>query len=79
MSTPTSIRSTANGRADARRNRALVLAAAQRALAEGGLAVSLAEVARPAGGGAGPRVPALPPQNAPRAGGIEQSNERRTG
>lgn len=40
-------------RADARRNRALVLAAAQRALAEGGLAVSLAEVARRAGVGAG--------------------------
>ncbi|UGT56878.1 TetR/AcrR family transcriptional regulator [Nocardia asteroides] len=40
-------------RADARRNRALVLAAAQRALAERGTAVSLAEVARRAGVGAG--------------------------
>ncbi|PWV81368.1 TetR family transcriptional regulator [Nocardia neocaledoniensis] len=40
-------------RADARRNRALVLAAAQRALAERGAAVSLAEVARRAGVGAG--------------------------
>ncbi|MGW4125145.1 TetR/AcrR family transcriptional regulator [Nocardia sp. NPDC004711] len=42
-----------NTRSDARRNRALVLAAAQRALAEGGVAVSLAEVARRAGVGAG--------------------------
>ncbi|MGW4632741.1 SbtR family transcriptional regulator [Nocardia sp. NPDC004415] len=41
------------GRADARRNRALVLAAAQHALAERGTAVSLAEVARRAGVGAG--------------------------
>ncbi|MFF2086300.1 TetR/AcrR family transcriptional regulator [Nocardia sp. NPDC058176] len=40
-------------RADARRNRALVLAAAQRALGERGAAVSLAEVARRAGVGAG--------------------------
>ncbi|MFG1795498.1 TetR/AcrR family transcriptional regulator [Nocardia sp. NPDC049149] len=40
-------------RADARRNRALVLAAAQRALAEQGPSVSLAEVARRAGVGAG--------------------------
>ncbi|MGS2805606.1 TetR/AcrR family transcriptional regulator [Nocardia sp. MW-W600-9] len=40
-------------RADARRNRALVLAAAQRALAERGTTVSLAEVARRAGVGAG--------------------------
>ncbi|MEU5408073.1 TetR/AcrR family transcriptional regulator [Nocardia asteroides] len=40
-------------RADARRNRALVLAAAQRALAERGAGVSLAEVARRAGVGAG--------------------------
>ncbi|WP_068065736.1 TetR/AcrR family transcriptional regulator [Nocardia xishanensis] len=40
-------------RADAQRNRALVLAAAQRAFAERGLAVSLAEVARRAGVGAG--------------------------
>ncbi|WP_040797454.1 TetR/AcrR family transcriptional regulator [Nocardia higoensis] len=40
-------------RADARRNRALVLAAAQRAFAEQGTAVSLAEVARRAGVGAG--------------------------
>ncbi|PSK33306.1 TetR/AcrR family transcriptional regulator [Nocardia seriolae] len=42
-----------NSRADARRNRALVLAAAQRALAQGGVSVSLAEVARRAGVGAG--------------------------
>lgn len=40
-------------RADARRNRALVLTAAHRALAERGTAVSLAEVARRAGVGAG--------------------------
>ncbi|WP_378732577.1 TetR/AcrR family transcriptional regulator [Nocardia brasiliensis] len=40
-------------RADARRNRALVLAAAQRAFAERGPTVSLAEVARRAGVGAG--------------------------
>ncbi|MFD6395516.1 TetR family transcriptional regulator [Nocardia sp. NPDC060249] len=40
-------------RADARRNRALILAAAQRALAERGAGVSLAEVARRAGVGAG--------------------------
>ncbi|PXX64065.1 TetR family transcriptional regulator [Nocardia tenerifensis] len=40
-------------RADARRNRALVLAAAQRAFAEHGSSVSLAEVARRAGVGAG--------------------------
>ncbi|MET7767613.1 helix-turn-helix domain-containing protein [Nocardia sp. NPDC005366] len=40
-------------RADARRNRARVLAAAQRAFAEGGLGVSLAEIARRAGVGAG--------------------------
>ncbi|WP_039799544.1 TetR/AcrR family transcriptional regulator [Nocardia araoensis] len=40
-------------RADARRNRALVLAAAQRAFAEEGASVSLVEVARRAGVGAG--------------------------
>jgi AcrR family transcriptional regulator len=40
-------------RADARRNRARVLAAAQRAFAEQGTSVSLAEVARRAGVGAG--------------------------
>ncbi|WP_067711292.1 TetR/AcrR family transcriptional regulator [Nocardia yamanashiensis] len=40
-------------RVDARRNRALVLAAAQRALAEEGTGVSLAEIARRAGVGAG--------------------------
>ncbi|MGK8556335.1 TetR/AcrR family transcriptional regulator [Nocardia gipuzkoensis] len=40
-------------RADARRNRALVLTAAQRAFAEQGASVSLAEVARRAGVGAG--------------------------
>ncbi|WP_431969496.1 TetR/AcrR family transcriptional regulator [Nocardia sp. bgisy134] len=45
--------STLAARADAQRNRALVLAAAQRAFAERGLAVSLAEVARRAGVGAG--------------------------
>lgn len=42
-----------NGRADARRNRALVLAAAQRAFAECGTEVSLVEIARRAGVGAG--------------------------
>ena len=41
------------GRADARRNRALVLLAAQRAFAERGTGVSLAEIARRAGVGAG--------------------------
>ncbi|MEV0292979.1 TetR/AcrR family transcriptional regulator [Nocardia sp. NPDC050710] len=40
-------------RADARRNRALVLTAAQHAFAESGTAVSLAEIARRAGVGAG--------------------------
>ncbi|MBF6173795.1 TetR/AcrR family transcriptional regulator [Nocardia blacklockiae] len=40
-------------RADARRNRALILTAAQRAFAEHGTSVSLAEVARRAGVGAG--------------------------
>jgi AcrR family transcriptional regulator len=40
-------------RADARRNRALVLAAAQQAFGELGLSVSLAEIARRAGVGAG--------------------------
>ncbi|MBF6464306.1 helix-turn-helix transcriptional regulator [Nocardia beijingensis] len=43
----------ATSRADARRNRARVLAAAQRAFAERGASVSLAEVARRAGVGAG--------------------------
>ncbi|MFI9631669.1 TetR/AcrR family transcriptional regulator [Nocardia sp. NPDC051929] len=43
----------ATSRADARRNRALVLAAAQRAFAEQGASVSLVEVARRAGVGAG--------------------------
>ncbi|WP_433201990.1 TetR family transcriptional regulator [Nocardia sp. CA-107356] len=43
----------AAARADARRNRTLVLAAAQRAFAEHGTSVSLAEVARRAGVGAG--------------------------
>ncbi|MEU7765162.1 helix-turn-helix domain-containing protein [Nocardia sp. NPDC049190] len=43
----------ATTRADARRNRARVLAAAQRAFAERGVSVSLAEVARRAGVGAG--------------------------
>ncbi|WP_280387821.1 TetR/AcrR family transcriptional regulator [Nocardia wallacei] len=40
-------------RADARRNRALILTAAQRALAEHGTSVSLAEIARRAGVGTG--------------------------
>ncbi|WP_328404032.1 TetR/AcrR family transcriptional regulator [Nocardia sp. NBC_00403] len=52
MSAPISPLSSA-ARADARRNRALVLAAAQRAFAEQGTSVSLAEVARRAGVGAG--------------------------
>lgn len=43
----------AGSRADARRNHALVLAAAQRAFAERGTSVSLAEIARRAGVGAG--------------------------
>ncbi|WP_216903794.1 TetR/AcrR family transcriptional regulator [Nocardia alni] len=41
------------GRADARRNRALVLTAAEHAFAERGTGVSLAEIARRAGVGAG--------------------------
>ncbi|MGY1895678.1 TetR/AcrR family transcriptional regulator [Nocardia gipuzkoensis] len=49
----TSIAPDGLSRADARRNRALVLAAAQRAFAEQGASVSLAEVARRAGVGAG--------------------------
>ncbi|QIS21713.1 TetR/AcrR family transcriptional regulator [Nocardia terpenica] len=40
-------------RADARRNRALILTAAQRAFAEHGIGVSLVEIARRAGVGAG--------------------------
>lgn len=51
-STATAVENTA-GRSDARRNRALVLAAAQRAFAEQGTGVSLAEIARRAGVGAG--------------------------
>ncbi|MGW4367718.1 TetR/AcrR family transcriptional regulator [Nocardia takedensis] len=43
----------ANARTDARRNRALVLTAAQRAFAQSGTSVSLAEIARRAGVGAG--------------------------
>ncbi|MFI1913157.1 TetR/AcrR family transcriptional regulator [Nocardia sp. NPDC020380] len=53
MSAPTLPRTGSGPRADARRNRALVLAAAQRVLAERGTSVSLAEVARQAGVGAG--------------------------
>ncbi|MFJ4650348.1 TetR/AcrR family transcriptional regulator [Nocardia sp. NPDC088792] len=53
MSAPTLPRTGSGPRADARRNRALVLAAAQRVLAERGTSVSLAEVARRAGVGAG--------------------------
>ncbi|MBB5911603.1 AcrR family transcriptional regulator [Nocardia transvalensis] len=49
----TTAASTPAVRADARRNRALVLAAAQEAFAEYGTAVSLAEIARRAGVGAG--------------------------
>ncbi|MBF6165615.1 TetR/AcrR family transcriptional regulator [Streptomyces gardneri] len=49
----TSLAPGGTSRADARRNRALVLAAAQRAFAEQGASVSLAEVARRAGVGAG--------------------------
>ncbi|MEV6768100.1 helix-turn-helix domain-containing protein [Nocardia sp. NPDC051030] len=52
MSAP-STRTAPNARVDARRNRALVLAAAQRAFAEVGTAVSLSEIARRAGVGAG--------------------------
>ncbi|MFE4461174.1 TetR/AcrR family transcriptional regulator [Nocardia tengchongensis] len=79
MSTPTSIRSTPNGRADARRNRALVLAAAQRALAEGGLAVSLAEVARRAGVGAGTVYRHFPTKTALLEAVMQQRIDRLTG
>ncbi|WP_405139174.1 TetR/AcrR family transcriptional regulator [Nocardia sp. NBC_01388] len=53
MTAATPVRSGPNARADARRNRALVLAAAQRAFVESGTEVSLAEIARRAGVGAG--------------------------
>ncbi|MET9492197.1 helix-turn-helix domain-containing protein [Nocardia sp. NPDC006630] len=53
MTAATPVRSGPNARADARRNRALVLAAAQRAFVEYGTEVSLAEIARRAGVGAG--------------------------
>ncbi|WP_327144779.1 TetR/AcrR family transcriptional regulator [Nocardia sp. NBC_01327] len=53
MTAATPVRSGPNARADARRNRALVLAAAQRAFVEFGTEVSLAEIARRAGVGAG--------------------------
>ncbi|KAF0835873.1 TetR/AcrR family transcriptional regulator [Nocardia caishijiensis] len=51
-------------RADARRNRALILTAAQRALAERGAGVSLVEVARRAGVGAGTVHRHFPTKNA---------------
>ncbi|MGW2663257.1 TetR/AcrR family transcriptional regulator [Nocardia tengchongensis] len=79
MSTPTSIHSTPNSRADARRNRALVLAAAQRALAEGGLAVSLAEVARRAGVGAGTVYRHFPTKTALLEAVMQQRIDRLTG
>jgi AcrR family transcriptional regulator len=53
MTSTATVVESATGRSDARRNRALVLAAAQRAFAEQGTGVSLAEIARRAGVGAG--------------------------
>ncbi|MFE3194569.1 TetR/AcrR family transcriptional regulator [Nocardia sp. NPDC059240] len=72
-------RAAANSRADARRNRALVLAAAQRALAEGGVAVSLAEVARRAGVGAGTVYRHFPTKTALLEAVMQQRIDRLTG
>ncbi|MVU76563.1 TetR family transcriptional regulator [Nocardia sp. ET3-3] len=66
-------------RADARRNRALVLAAAHRALAERGAAVSLTEVARRAGVGAGTVYRHFPTKTALLEAVMEQRINRLTG
>lgn len=72
-------RATANSRADARRNRALVLAAAQRALAEDGVSVSLAQIARRAGVGAGTVYRHFPTKTALLEAVMQQRIDRLTG
>ncbi|MEC3915027.1 TetR/AcrR family transcriptional regulator [Nocardia sp. CDC160] len=72
-------RSAGNARADARRNRALVLAAAHRALAEGGTSISLAEVARRAGVGAGTVYRHFPTKTALVEAVMQQRIDRLTG
>ncbi|WP_245550563.1 TetR/AcrR family transcriptional regulator [Nocardia niigatensis] len=68
-----------NTRADARRNRALVLAAAQRVMAEDGVSVSLAEVARRAGVGAGTVYRHFPTKAALLEAVMQQRIDRLTG
>ncbi|WP_405491613.1 TetR/AcrR family transcriptional regulator [Nocardia sp. NBC_00511] len=65
-------------RADARRNRALVLAAADRALSERGASVSLAEVARRAGVGAGTVYRHFPTKTALLEAVMQQRMDRLT-
>ncbi|MCP9623826.1 TetR family transcriptional regulator [Nocardia otitidiscaviarum] len=65
-------------RADARRNRELVLAAAQRAFAERGMSVSLMEIARRAGVGAGTVHRHFPTKNDLLAAVLRQRIERLT-
>ncbi|MTE12957.1 TetR/AcrR family transcriptional regulator [Nocardia aurantiaca] len=79
MPTPTLPRATPNTRSDARRNRALVLAAAHRALAEGGVTVSLAEIARRAGVGAGTVYRHFPTKTALLEAVMQQRIDRLTG
>ncbi|WP_369639175.1 TetR/AcrR family transcriptional regulator, partial [Nocardia sp. JMUB6875] len=79
MSAPTLSRPTPNSRADARRNRALVLAAAQRALAEDGVSVSLAQIARRAGVGAGTVYRHFPTKTALLEAVMQQRIDRLTG
>ncbi|NNH72696.1 helix-turn-helix transcriptional regulator [Nocardia uniformis] len=64
------------GRVDARRNRALVLAAAQRAFAEQGMSVSLVEIAKRAGVGAGTVHRHFPSKNDLIAAVLRQRVER---
>lgn len=66
------------GRADARRNRELVLAAAGRAFSEQGLSVSLAEIAKRAGVGAGTVHRHFPSKNDLLAAVLRQRVERLT-
>lgn len=72
-------RSGANSRIDARRNRALVLAAAQRAFAVEGAEVSLAEIARRAGVGAGTVHRHFPTKAALLEAVLQQRIDRLTG
>lgn len=65
-------------RADARRNRELVLAAAQRAFSEQGMSVSLVEIAKRAGVGAGTVHRHFPSKNDLLAAVLRQRIERLT-